>query len=313
MIDEIKKMPKVTVGAYIVNKNGEILMMRSPKWGDRLLGPGGHIEYGETAVEAVKREVKEETGLDITDIELLTPVEVINSDEYTIRKDHFVCLDHKARLTDENQVINLDAREGLEYLWLMPEDIIKRDDIEKSTRGMIEKFFIKKNKHGLFHHACKKCEELEKQRDEYKSGWQRALADYKNLQREVEQRRGEWAQMSEAQILEEFLPVFENMKKAMTCDTDTLINADVADNADKRFENWKIGVEHIKKQFAEVLKQHGIEEIKTVGEKFDPALHEASGEEVADDKEVGEIVREVSGGYKMGGKTIRAARVIIAK
>ncbi len=304
MTEEIRKLPKVTVGAYIVNKNGEILMVRSPKWGNRLLGPGGHIEYGETAEKALKREVKEEVGLDITDVELLMPVEVINSVEFTVRKEHFICLDCKAKLIDENQEIKVDDREVVEYLWLKPEEIVKRDDIESSTKVMIEKFFVHKDKKGLFHRACKDCDKAKAEAQEYKSGWQRALADYKNLQREVEQRRGEWAQMSEAQILEEFLPVYENLKQAFKMEHGTW-NMEQA--------NWAKGMECIKKQFAEVLRQHGIEEIKTVGEKFDPNLHEAGGEEVVEGKESGEIVREVSGGYKMGGKVIRAARVIVVK
>lgn len=307
MTDEIKKMPRVTVGAYIVNKKGEILMMRSPKWGNRLLGPGGHIEYGETAEEALKREVKEEVGLDITDVELIAPVELIEPVEYT-RKGHIICLDCRAKLVDENQEIKLDEREGTECLWLKPEDIVKRDDIESSTKVMIEKFFVHKDKHGLFHRACKDCEKYKKESEEYKSGWQRALADYKNLQREVEQRRGEWAQMSEVQIIEEFLPVYDNFKQAFAQD---FTNGQSPTNSAN--DGWKMGIECIMKQFAEVLKQHGVEEIKTVGEKFDPNLHEAGGEEAVEGKQSGEIIREVSGGYRMGGKVIRAARVIVAK
>ena len=52
----------------------------------------------------------------------------------------------------------------------------------------------------------KKIEELELQCEEYKAGWMRAQADYQNLQKEVENRRSEWARMSEAQILEDFIP-----------------------------------------------------------------------------------------------------------
>lgn len=189
----------------------------------------------------------------------------------------------------------------------MTEEIKKEDEakIDEEIR------FEEKSKHGLFRHKCKKCEELEKQCEEYKSGWQRALADYKNLQRETEQRRGEWVKMSEVEILEDFIPIYENFKQAFSQDFTN--GPQTGGPTNSANENWKMGIECIKKQFAEVLKQHGVEEIKTVGEKFDPNLHEAGGEEEVEGKESGEIVREVSGGYKMGGKVIRAARVIVVK
>ncbi len=190
----------------------------------------------------------------------------------------------------------------------MTEEIKKEEEQNAEIKIEDEVKTDEKHKHGLFRHKCNKCEELEKQCEEFKSGWQRALADYKNLQREVEQRRGEWAQMSEAQILEEFLPVYDNFKKAFAQDF-----TNGQSPANDTNDGWKKGMECIKKQFAEVLKQHSVEEIKTVGEKFDPALHEAGGEEEVEGKESGEIVREVSGGYKMGGKVIGAARVIVVK
>ncbi|OGH82112.1 MAG: nucleotide exchange factor GrpE, partial [Candidatus Magasanikbacteria bacterium RIFOXYB1_FULL_40_15] len=54
-------------------------------------------------------------------------------------------------------------------------------------------------------------EELKIQCEEYKAGWMRAQADYQNLQKEVENRRSEWARMSEAQILEDFIPVYDHL------------------------------------------------------------------------------------------------------
>ena len=152
----------------------------------------------------------------------------------------------------------------------------------------------------FFGNDCKDCEKHKKERDEYKEGWQRALADYKNLQSEIEKRRGEWVKMSELQILEEFIPVYDNFKKAF---------AHVGNGGD----SWSVGIEYIKKQFGEILRAHGVEEIKTVGEKFDPNLHEAMGEEVDDDKAQGTIIKEVDGGYKMGNRVIKAAKVIISK
>ena len=67
------------------------------------------------------------------------------------------------------------------------------------------------------------------------------------------------------------------------------------------------------KQFGDVLKAHNVEDIKTVGEKFDPKFHESVGEEGAEGQEAGAIVREVDGGYVMGGSVIKVAKVIIAK
>lgn len=154
----------------------------------------------------------------------------------------------------------------------------------------------KKEKHGFFHHKCGKCEE-------YKAGWQRAQADYQNLKREVESMRGEWARMSEQQILEEFLPVYDNFKLAFGLQT--------SDYGSEQ-QNWVKGIECIMKQFEKILKDHGVEQIKTVGEIFNPELHEAIGEEASDLPEH-TIVREVEAGYMMKGKVIKVAKVIVAK
>jgi molecular chaperone GrpE len=143
---------------------------------------------------------------------------------------------------------------------------------------------------------------------EYKSGWQRAVADYKNLQKEVNARQAEWAQYSERQILEEFIPVYDHFKMAFAHHPELKST----DENNKQIKNWIDGIGHIMKQFGEVLKAHNVEEIKTVGQVFDTQLHESAGEEESEGK-AGMIVREVSGGYKMGERVIKPARVIIAK
>lgn len=146
-------------------------------------------------------------------------------------------------------------------------------------------------------------EKAEAEAAEYKAGWQRAVADYKNLQREVLSRQSEWAQLSERQILEEFIPVYDHLKLAMQ--ESRIKNQELGN------DQWFLGVTYVLKQFAEILKGHGVEEIKTVGEKFDTRFHESAGEQ--DGEESGKIIREVSGGYKMGERVIKPARVIISK
>lgn len=162
----------------------------------------------------------------------------------------------------------------------------------------------KEEKKSFFNRKCKNCEKLELECAEYKFGWQRALADYKNLQTEIEKRRGEWAQMSEMQVLEDFLPVYENLKLAYG-----LRATDYSPEQHK----WVDGIKHIMKQFGDVLKAHGLEEIKTIGEQLDLKFHEAVGEEVVDGVEAGRIVKEVETGYVMSGRVVKVAKVIVAK
>lgn len=159
-------------------------------------------------------------------------------------------------------------------------------------------------------------EVLQEQCEEYKAGWMRAQADYQNLQKEVENKRSEWVKMSEVQILQDFIPVYDNFKKAFNVDTNNAnIDANDANYANKfkNWENWKKGIEYIMKQFGDILTEYKIEEIKTVGEQFDPQLHEAVGEEEHEGKKEGEIVREVDAGYKVGDKIIKVAKVILNK
>ncbi|PIT87521.1 MAG: nucleotide exchange factor GrpE [Candidatus Magasanikbacteria bacterium CG10_big_fil_rev_8_21_14_0_10_40_10] len=156
-----------------------------------------------------------------------------------------------------------------------------------------KKFFLKK---------CKNCAVKETECAEYKTGWQRALADYKNLQRETDQRRSEWAKQSETQILEEFLPVYEHLK--MTIDNDQLVD-------DKN--PWLEGVRHVLKQFKDILARHGVEEIKTVGEKFDPIFHEAVGQQESNEFDDETIIKQISSGYCLGDKILKPAKVIVNK
>ncbi|OGH60031.1 MAG: nucleotide exchange factor GrpE [Candidatus Magasanikbacteria bacterium RIFCSPHIGHO2_01_FULL_33_34] len=145
-------------------------------------------------------------------------------------------------------------------------------------------------------------DEIKAKCEEYKAGWLRAQADYQNLQKEVENKRSEWVKMSEVQILEDFIPVYDNFKKAFGHDI-----------KDGQFDSWKKGIEYIMKQFSDILTSYKIEEIKTVGEIFNPELHEAVGEEEAVDKADGEILKEIDTGYKVGDKIIKCAKVVVNK
>ena len=77
--------PEPTVGALIVNNEGKILLAKSHKWFDKYTLPGGHIEVGESMIDAVRREVKEEVGLDVEVVEMLLVQEAIFAQSSTRR------------------------------------------------------------------------------------------------------------------------------------------------------------------------------------------------------------------------------------
>jgi len=307
----------VVVGVYIVNGKGEVLLIRSPKWNNKLVPPGGHVELGENINDAIIRETREEVGLRVRNPEFLTVAEEIFSEEFSQYKGHFICLEYKVELDEEDHEIKLDSREASEHLWLKPKDIVQRNDVEKLTKEVIEEYFIKiKEKKSLFQRDCEHCEKYKKEAEEFKFGWKRALADYRNLQKEIEERKSDWLSMSEQQILEEFLPVYDNFKKSGTTNLPSRIDTNhevVINGLLQRWQNWKQGIEYIMKQFGDVLRAHGFEEIKTVGDKFDPKYHEAIGEEEAEGKKPHTIIREMDGGYMMKGRVVKPARVVVAK
>jgi nucleoside triphosphatase len=109
--------PEPTVGALIVNNEGKILLARSHKWFDNYTLPGGHIEVGESMVDAVKREVKEEVGLDVEVVERLLIQEAIFASEF-YKKKHFIFIDFYCK--SENQQVKLDHDEIQDYIWVFP-------------------------------------------------------------------------------------------------------------------------------------------------------------------------------------------------
>ena len=125
----------------------------------------------------------------------------------------------------------------------------------------------------------------------------RLMAEFDNYKKRASKEREQLYNSLVADIMMAFLPVMDNLEKA--------INTNTGD------EGYKQGMELVAKQFKDVLKSFGLEEIKTEGEIFNPILHEAVSSIQDDTKESQEIIEEFRKGYKMGDKVIRHAMVVV--
>ena len=130
-----KKTPRVCVGVIIANPKGEILLLRSPKWKDQWVVPGGGIEWGEKGEEAVKREAMEETGLRLTDITFFQAEECVFPEEFH-KEQHFIFFDYTAKTQGTAVTLN---EEATEFCWKTPREALHLP-LNKSTRGFVEKY-----------------------------------------------------------------------------------------------------------------------------------------------------------------------------
>ena len=139
---KIQDTPKVVVGAIILNDKDEIFLARSKKWKDRWVVPGGHLKFGETLEQAVRREIKEETFLEVSDIKLIDVKESIFSEEYHKRK-HLVFIDFSCKAKSSRIILNDELQE---YIWTEPDKALQMD-LNIFTRKLVEKYIdIQKSK-----------------------------------------------------------------------------------------------------------------------------------------------------------------------
>jgi nucleoside triphosphatase len=117
----LQRYPEPTVGAIILNRKGQMLLVRSHKWGDRFTIAGGHVEVGERNEDALRREIKEEVGLEIKDIRFIMTQEAIFSNEFW-EKRHFIFFDYVCRCKDG--MVRIDGKEIQSYEWVKPEDTL---------------------------------------------------------------------------------------------------------------------------------------------------------------------------------------------
>ena len=131
-----QQYPEPTVGALIFNTEGKIFLMRSHKWKDRYCIPGGHIEVGERIEDALKREVKEETGLDVFDLEFIIFQEFVCGDSFWEEGRHYIFFDYACRTEASDVTLNDEAEH---CVWVSIGEAFELD-LEQYTLNVINEY-----------------------------------------------------------------------------------------------------------------------------------------------------------------------------
>ena len=134
--------------------------------------------------------------------------------------------------------------------------------------------------------------------DDLDDRYKRILAEFENFKKRSSKEREGMYNSVLSDVVEVILPVLDNLENAAKVETED--------------ENYKQGIELVLKQFKDVLKSKGIEEIEAIGTTFDPELHEAVGSIQDDNLGEKEIAQEYRKGYKIGSKVIRHSMVVVA-
>lgn len=138
--------------------------------------------------------------------------------------------------------------------------------------------------------------------EEYYAQLQRVMADFDNYRKRVAKEKDAQYSLITSELITEFLPVLDTLEKS----------AGSIGGDDEVSKAWREGVQLVCRQFNDVLKKLGAEEIVAVGEAFDPNLHDAVMH--VEDENVGEniITQELKKGYKLKDRIIRHSMVVVA-
>lgn len=164
------------------------------------------------------------------------------------------------------------------------EEILKEEAVEETDEAAVEEAEVVED-------------ESKKALEELNDKYLRLVAEYDNYRKRTAKEKEAIYPEAKVNVVSAFLPVLDNLERALATAGD-----------DPIYE----GVKMISKQFSEVLKAVGVEEIPTVGEQFNPEFHNAVMHIEDDSFGENEIVEEFQKGYKLGDRIVRYSMVKVA-
>lgn len=143
--------------------------------------------------------------------------------------------------------------------------------------------------------------ELTKQAEESQQRYLRAQADFDNFRRRTQKEKEDLARYASEQLIKQLLPVVDNFGRALE-----------ASKNGGDAESFAKGVDMIFRQLEQTLESEGLKAMETVGQPFNPDLHQAIMQVESDEHEEGIVVEEVQKGYVLKDRVLRPAMVKVS-
>jgi molecular chaperone GrpE len=147
---------------------------------------------------------------------------------------------------------------------------------------------------------------LSDERQELNDRLARRQAEFDNFRKRTERERSETYNRALGEVVRRLLPVLDNLQRAL--DAERIVEV----KESEEFRHFLHGVELINRQLGGVLEGLGVEVVPTVGEHFDPHVHEAVATEETNAAEPDTVTQEMQRGYRLGDKLLRPAMVKVA-
>ena len=147
-------------------------------------------------------------------------------------------------------------------------------------------------------------DQILKERDDYRDRLLRSIAEFDNYRKRIERERRELAEFVSFEILNDLLPLVDDLERALA--------AAPGEGTTQTVASYRTGVELIYKQLAELLRKRNVTAIETKGADFDPHVHQAVATEPSATHRDNEVIEELRRGYRLGERLLRPAMVKVA-
>ncbi len=149
---------------------------------------------------------------------------------------------------------------------------------------------------------------LREERDRFREQLLRTAADFENFRKRTRKDLEDAERRGKEEVIREVLPVLDNLERALGAAAALPPEAGLAE-----IKGIADGIKMVLKLFEDQAGRLGLTKVKTVGERFDPAVHDAIQQVETDEHPAGNVIQEIVAGYRLGEKLVRPAMVVVAR